>query len=114
MISLGYYIVVFFLIIRLPPRSTRTCTLFPYTTLFRSERRSAVLHRFPGRLRWQAASYRDIENRAASPHEGAPGRLPLSKRHIPVQARDREARIGFRRASGRSLSDLQQIGRAHV
>src|SRR3546814_5759874 len=26
----------FFLIIRLPPRSTRTDTLFPYTTLFRS------------------------------------------------------------------------------
>src|SRR3546814_9488720 len=27
---------VFFLLIRLPPRSTRTDTLFPYTTLFRS------------------------------------------------------------------------------
>src|SRR3546814_4387982 len=26
--------------IRLPPRSTRTDTLFPYTTLFRSERRT--------------------------------------------------------------------------
>src|SRR5881296_4216700 len=26
----------FFLMIRLPPRSTRCCTLFPYTTLFRS------------------------------------------------------------------------------
>src|SRR3546814_9052855 len=29
--------VVFFLRIRRPPRSTRTRTLFPYTTLFRSE-----------------------------------------------------------------------------
>src|SRR3546814_6120520 len=29
-------IVVFFLIIRRPPRSTRTDTLFPYTTLFQS------------------------------------------------------------------------------
>src|SRR3546814_20701182 len=28
--------VVFFLMIRLPPCSTRTDTLFPYTTLFRS------------------------------------------------------------------------------
>src|SRR3546814_18662815 len=28
----------FFLMIRLPPRSTRTDTLFPYTTLFRSHR----------------------------------------------------------------------------
>src|SRR3546814_10637648 len=32
-----YYIVYFvFLMIRRPPRSTRTDTLFPYTTLFRS------------------------------------------------------------------------------
>src|SRR3546814_8043198 len=29
----------FFLMIRRPPRSTRTDTLFPYTTLFRSSRR---------------------------------------------------------------------------
>src|SRR3546814_3225553 len=28
--------VIFFLMIRRPPRSTRTATLFPYTTLFRS------------------------------------------------------------------------------
>src|SRR3546814_20677702 len=33
-----YYIFVFFLMIRRPPRSTRTDTLFPYTTLFRSIR----------------------------------------------------------------------------
>src|SRR3546814_15430364 len=31
-----YCVFVFFLMIRLPPRSTRTDTLFPYTTLFRS------------------------------------------------------------------------------
>src|SRR3546814_18718151 len=31
----------FFLMIRRPPRSTRTDTLFPYTTLFRSEQRLA-------------------------------------------------------------------------
>src|SRR3546814_20310158 len=29
-------VVLFFLMIRRPPRSTRTDTLFPYTTLFRS------------------------------------------------------------------------------
>src|SRR3546814_3233498 len=34
---------VFFLMIRRPPRSTRTDTLFPYTTLFRS------LHALPGK-----------------------------------------------------------------
>src|SRR3546814_18949031 len=32
----------FFLMIRRPPRSTRTDTLFPYTTLFRSVGRSCV------------------------------------------------------------------------
>src|SRR3546814_20006199 len=32
-----FYFFVFFLMIRRPPRSTRTDTLFPYTTLFRSE-----------------------------------------------------------------------------
>src|SRR3546814_10133479 len=32
---------VFFLMIRRPPRSTRTDTLFPYTTLFRSNRLTA-------------------------------------------------------------------------
>src|SRR3546814_17521737 len=31
-------IFIFFLMIRRPPRSTRTDTLFPYTTLFRSRR----------------------------------------------------------------------------
>src|SRR3546814_8069005 len=30
------FLVIFFLMIRRPPRSTRTDTLFPYTTLFRS------------------------------------------------------------------------------
>src|SRR3546814_8159474 len=32
----GDGVIVFFLMIRRPPRSTRTDTLFPYTTLFRS------------------------------------------------------------------------------
>src|SRR3546814_4553145 len=31
-----FFLYVFFLMIRRPPRSTRTDTLFPYTTLFRS------------------------------------------------------------------------------
>src|SRR3546814_2860507 len=34
--QLWFFVVVFFLMIRRPPRSTRTDTLFPYTTLFRS------------------------------------------------------------------------------
>src|SRR3546814_899171 len=39
--QLHVYLTVFcFLMIRRPPRSTRTDTLFPYTTLFRSSRRN--------------------------------------------------------------------------
>src|SRR3546814_12502074 len=50
-----YYIVVYFsicycvfvfLMIRRPPRSTRTDTLFPYTTLFRSRRQDRQKGRF--------------------------------------------------------------------
>src|SRR3546814_20909421 len=33
-----WWVSVFFLMIRPPPRSTRTDTLFPYTPLFRSDR----------------------------------------------------------------------------
>src|SRR3546814_5342407 len=35
---------VFFLMIRRPPRSTRTDTLFPYTTLFRSKASRSAIH----------------------------------------------------------------------
>src|SRR3546814_12623830 len=36
---LSMLLLIFFLMIRRPPRSTRTDTLFPYTTLFRSRKR---------------------------------------------------------------------------
>src|SRR5213078_5392052 len=37
----------FFLMIRRPPRSTLALTLFPYTTLFRSDRKSTRLNSSP-------------------------------------------------------------------
>src|SRR3546814_5117753 len=40
----------FFLMIRRPPRSTRTDTLFPYTTLFRSSPMNPRLHAFLDRF----------------------------------------------------------------
>src|SRR3546814_15130402 len=41
-----HFLWIFFLMIRRPPRSTRTDTLFPYTTLFRSgDSRADVLWR---------------------------------------------------------------------
>src|SRR3546814_8722576 len=41
MLRYWYVVFIFFLMIRRPPRSTRTDTLFPYTTLFRSARLDA-------------------------------------------------------------------------
>src|SRR3546814_19077478 len=38
-----YYSVIFLVMILRPPRSTRTDTLFPYTTLFRSWRQAASI-----------------------------------------------------------------------
>src|SRR3546814_19176625 len=47
-----YFCFFFFLMIRRPPRSTRTDTLFPYTTLFRSPVRApAAGARLSGRAR---------------------------------------------------------------
>src|SRR3546814_20872808 len=43
------YLFCFFLMIRRPPRATRTDTLFPYTTLFRSAERDPS----PSSGRWQ-------------------------------------------------------------
>src|SRR3546814_19941356 len=42
-VSARVYSILFFLMKRRPPRSTRTDTLFPYTTLFRSAPIGAVL-----------------------------------------------------------------------
>src|SRR3546814_13522317 len=44
MYIIDLYCAFFLLMIRRPPRSTRTDTLFPYTTLFRSHQRLAVRH----------------------------------------------------------------------
>src|SRR3546814_9511387 len=86
----------FFLMIRRPPRSTRTDTLFPYTTLFRSRHTS----RRPPPVR-----FRRRRN------------LPM---HRPARsARTRPSRCGACRGGcGRSrrarLRPADQIGRAHV
>src|SRR3546814_2339826 len=59
--QLVFSILCFFLMIRRPPRSTRTDTLFPYTTLFRSARAPAPRPRprheaaAPGRARRRRA-----------------------------------------------------------
>src|SRR3546814_19154954 len=67
---LVFSVLFFFLMIRRPPRSTRTDTLFPYTTLFRSrddltDRTVLRMTRFPDDFLWGAAT-------AAYQIEGSP------------------------------------------
>src|SRR3546814_19736346 len=67
----SFFVCFFFLMIRRPPRSTRTDTLFPYTTLFRSlgfgGRRGASTQRPHGAERHvAAAALRDSSDVARS------------------------------------------------
>src|SRR3546814_13545666 len=66
-------VVFFFLMIRRPPRSTRTDTLFPYTTLFRS--RADRDGRAPDLLRAASAA-----QGAAGDREDARGQAPARRR----------------------------------
>src|SRR3546814_6562902 len=69
-------VVLFFLMRRRPPRSTRTDTLFPYTTLFRSHRVEHAQFRRAQRLFLDGASV--FEQRVIAeivPH-GATGTVP--------------------------------------
>src|SRR3546814_2953330 len=61
----------FFLMIRRPPRSTRTDTLFPYTTLFRSYSAGYVESHASGECHWIDAVLPICD----SAHEGGRGRL---------------------------------------
>src|SRR3546814_1203268 len=61
------------IMIRRPPRSTRTDTLFPYTTLFRSL---------------------SSEIRFAEPPERAKGEMPAAERGSPRQEREDPQKIG--------------------
>src|SRR3546814_8142121 len=71
--SLGLF---FFLMIRLPPRSTRTDTLFPYTKLFRSDGWQRV-HRTPAGFR----RLQDIQARACPCRSRCPCNPTRSEEH---------------------------------
>src|SRR3546814_4550415 len=68
------YVFIFFLMIRRPPRSTRTDTLFPYTTLFRSAPAAC--------RRWCRTDRRRAPRLRASEHPPVPrAALPRSEEH---------------------------------
>src|SRR3546814_20941324 len=115
-IQLSY--LFFFLMIRRPPRSTRTDTLFPYTTLFRSRNRHGgtekeIADTVPclPRIRRDPCGYTAIPpGRRRRP---VPVRVPCTNR-FPASA----SWPNWRKASApwllSSCSGVLDIGRAHV
>src|SRR3546814_1688247 len=99
--------------IRRPPRSTRTDTLFPYTTLFRSHH--ARVERHPEGLEAEDAEQADIHGRAVladARAEGQHGRIDR-RRNAEIAPRDSH-RDGQRRRGRRSeehTSELQSLMR---
>src|SRR3546814_16871770 len=104
LLVLGFiFLLFFFLMIRRPPRSTRTDTLFPYTTLFRSDPRrggAAMAARAPVRpLRSPPRHRRRLRADARRQHRAG------DAAHGGAAAR---AGLRLRRAQ------LREIGRANV
>src|SRR3546814_12731086 len=113
----------FFLMIRRPPRATRTDTLFPYTTLFRSPARAlpagaASAANFPATClrHWFPDK---------SPRGRLAGSLTPDQEHLHVPPRRPGAAAQFTVAVAASLPQagdmlgqrrvaIVQIGRAHV
>src|SRR3546814_13295507 len=62
--------------IRPPPRSTRTDTLFPYTTLFRSPRRCPVHNSTSAHTSSAPRRFRPVPRSSASARERRPAPLP--------------------------------------
>src|SRR3546814_3851458 len=118
--------VFFFVMIRRPPRSTRTYTLFPYTTLFRSG--LETLHLRVERMCETAARGADFLAGQASlenvlyPFRADHPQYELAKRQmtaggsvVPFDVKGgRDA--AFRLMNGLRIIDISnnQIGRAHV
>src|SRR3546814_9610783 len=99
--GLFFLVCFFFLMIRRPPRSTRTDTLFPYTTLFRSSGRVPVSFS----TIWVAAS---AATRSISPiafARAAPSVLSAASARAPSAALDCASR------SEEHTSELQSLMR---
>src|SRR3546814_4965547 len=105
--------------IRRPPRSTRTDTLFPYTTLFRSTF-AFVKRGFNERLRlFQAQCLaRSQESTIAEQHQSAVGpKLEMAEPELFIdkaQSFIDSRPLLIRNANVWQRQQLQQIGRAHV
>src|SRR3546814_14966208 len=96
--------------IRLPPKSTRTDTLFPYTTLFRSRWNMAADDSAGRPLSLTPAGRLLLQLAQVAAEEAAPVALIAALAHPLVRRGDaRRAWLESPRAF-----ELRQIGRAHV
>src|SRR3546814_6461376 len=95
----------FFLMIRRPPRSTRTDTLFPYTTLFRSRTPQHLHSRQLQRPCWTAAD-RCSASAPRDQHTPRPCRLPPGG-----GSHRRRSRPALRARSEEHTSELQSLMR---
>src|SRR3546814_2718482 len=99
----------FFLMIQRTPRSTRTDTLFPYTTLFRSRARrepDAALRFVAAELQHQAAGAGEVRDPAAA----RPGREGLQRDAAQRRQRD-PGRLPDAHRSEEHTSELQSLMR---
>src|SRR3546814_10081943 len=95
--------------IRRPPRSTRTDTLFPYTTLFRSRHAGRSASRQLSALSDQRHPPRSRFRCSADPADAARAQKPVRR----LTAISSTARLPTSVSAGRS-APLGEIGRAHV
>src|SRR3546814_13527400 len=94
---------VFFLMVRRPPRSTRTDTLFPYTTLFRSEARASGGPHPEGRNEMEQLGEAGLaarrggpsRERRPDPHRGRPEKSAPPRQRRPLVS-GRSPRIAMR------------------
>src|SRR3546814_16858249 len=101
-------ILICFLMIRRPPRSTRTDTLFPYTTLFRSPDLQAVPRKY-GARRDQPEPALHAATRGVAHNKGGTGPLPLPASHRLLSSGRPGGGAG--RRSEEHTSELQSLMR---
>src|SRR3546814_11628366 len=85
---------LFFLMIRRPPRSTRTDTLFPYTTLFRSLRHQRRAPRAAEGIGDWGLGIRKSDSRLRLRIPNPESRIPPSEQHdieLLLQVLDRKS-----------------------
>src|SRR3546814_16752594 len=101
--------------VRHPPRSTRTTTLFPYPTLFRSMPLGASRAREQARLKQSQESGLARSVAEIASVESARVHLALPEQSVFVRDRTSPtASVFLKLAPGRVLGEAQEIGRAHV